>query len=69
LVEVQISEMDALPTPFSLAQQWVGIIGFPCLYHIPPLADVTMETRACSLLESKNDLKALLAWSIKDPWR
>jgi len=27
MVEVQISElMDALPAPFSLAQQWVGIV-------------------------------------------
>jgi hypothetical protein len=25
MVEVQTSEVDALPTPFSLAQQWVGI--------------------------------------------
>jgi len=26
MVEVQICEVDALPAPFSLAQQWVGIV-------------------------------------------
>jgi hypothetical protein len=41
----------ALPAPFSLAQQWVGIIivGFPWLRHTPSLSDVTMEIKACAL--------------------
>jgi len=26
MVEVQTSEVDTLPAPFSLAQQWVGIV-------------------------------------------
>jgi hypothetical protein len=31
-------------------------------------SDVTMETRHCSLLQSITNLKALLAFGIKDLW-
>jgi hypothetical protein len=27
-----------------------SIVGFPWLHHIPSLADVTMESKACTLL-------------------
>jgi hypothetical protein len=38
-----------------------SIVGVISLHHIQSLAYVTMQTRPCSLLSSKNDLKALLA--------
>jgi hypothetical protein len=52
MVDLQICEVDA-PTPCSHAQQWFGIVsivGFPWLQHIPTLGDVTLETKACTLL-------------------
>jgi hypothetical protein len=50
----------ALLIPFSLAQQLIGIFGFQWLQHRPSLADVTMETMACTLLQGKNDIKAAM---------
>jgi hypothetical protein len=48
---------------FSLVQQWSGIVcvvGLVQLHRIQSLADVTMATDACNLLQGKNDVKALL---------
>jgi hypothetical protein len=36
--------------------RWMGVfslVGFPWLYNIPSLADVTMEIKACTLLRVK----------------
>jgi hypothetical protein len=33
------------------------------------VGDITMKTRACSLLQRKNDLKELLVLSIKELWK
>jgi hypothetical protein len=42
--------------------------GLPWLHHVQSLAEVTMVTKACSLLYGKNDLKALLASGIRNLW-
>jgi hypothetical protein len=54
MVEIQMCEVDALSIPFSLAQQWglFSIIGFPRIQHTSSLADVTMDTKACTLLKA-----------------
>jgi hypothetical protein len=54
MVEFQISEADAITSPFSLVQQWVRIDRLS-------IAGVTMENKACGLLQSKHDIKELLA--------
>jgi hypothetical protein len=63
VVEVQICEVDALPAPFSLAQEFVlglfSIVGFPWLHHTSSLFDVTMEIKARTLLQGRNDIKAM----------
>jgi hypothetical protein len=63
MVEIQNCDVDAIPVPFSLLQQWVGttIVEFSWLHYIPSVANVTVETKACSLLSGKMDPKALLA--------
>jgi hypothetical protein len=37
-----------------------SIVGFPWLHHTPSLADVTTETKACTLLQGKNDIKVVM---------
>jgi hypothetical protein len=50
--EVESHEVDALPAPFSLAQQSVGIVfsiaEFTRLHRIPSLANVTVGNKACT---------------------
>jgi hypothetical protein len=56
---------------FSLAQQWFGIVcivGLPWLHCIQSLPDVTLVTKACNLLWSRNNLKTLLALGVKHLW-
>jgi hypothetical protein len=53
MVEVQSCEEDALLAPFSLASNGLGlfsIVGYPWLHHKQSLADVSTETKACTLL-------------------
>jgi hypothetical protein len=38
-----------------------SIAGFPWSHHMQYLADVVMETKACTLLSNKSDLKSSLA--------
>jgi hypothetical protein len=46
--EVQISEVDALPAPFSLVQQWVGID----ISVVEPVAHGLIFFRPASNIES-----------------
>jgi hypothetical protein len=55
MVEIQICDVDVLCAPFSHAQQWIGIL----LGFLPSSADVTMETKACTLLWDKNNIRAV----------
>jgi hypothetical protein len=68
--KVYIFEAGAVPAPFSLAQQWVRV-GKHCWVRESSmkLGDVTMETKAYSLLQRKKGLKALLAWTIRVLWK
>jgi hypothetical protein len=36
------------------------IVGYPWLHHIQSLAHITMETKACTLLWGKHDIKAVM---------
>jgi hypothetical protein len=50
-MEFQISEVDALPAPFSLLYSGLGlfsIVGFQLLLHIQCSPDGTMETMVCT---------------------
>jgi hypothetical protein len=50
---------------FSLSHQWFGIVcivGLVWLHHMQSLADLTMATTACDLLQGKNNIKAVLPW-------
>jgi hypothetical protein len=65
MVDVQNCDVAAIPAPFRLSQQWIGIEKHCCVslvHHMPSLAmlssglgfvsiaDVTMETKASGLL-------------------
>jgi hypothetical protein len=46
----------------------VCIVGLVWLHHTHYLGDATMATKACNLLQDKNDLQALLALGMEDLW-
>jgi hypothetical protein len=71
MVEVHNSDVDAIPAPFRLAQQWVGIGKHCCVPMVTShtslalpnnvlglvsIADETMKTKTCGLLWSKSDI-------------
>jgi hypothetical protein len=49
MVEVQSWEVGALLALLNSGMGLFSIVGFPLLYHIPYLADVTVDIKACTL--------------------
>jgi hypothetical protein len=64
--------VDAVPAPFGLARQCVGIdkhFWVPWLHHTTFLANATMHAKVYRLLLVSNDKKALLALSKRDLYK